>query len=84
MVIFIELTSNDGTQWKASMPSTIEASDSPAMVERLASGRLALVWNRYRDPVTREGRRDELSIAFSENDGRTWTTPQLLVRNRQG
>ena len=78
-----ELTSNDGTQWKASMPSTIEASDSPAMVERLASGRLALVWNRYRDPVTREGRRDELSIAFSENDGLTWTTPQLLVRNRK-
>jgi lysophospholipase L1-like esterase len=78
-----ELTSSDGTQWKASMPSTIEASDSPAMVVRLASGRLALAWNRYRDPVAREGRRDELSIAFSENDGLTWTIPQVIARNRK-
>ena len=78
-----ELTSSEGTQWKASMPSTIEASDSPAMVVRLASARLALVWNRYRDPVAREGRRDELSIAFSENDGLTWTTPQVVARNRR-
>jgi lysophospholipase L1-like esterase len=78
-----ELTSSDGTQWKASMPSAIEASDSPAMVVRLASGRLALAWNRYRDPVAREGRRDELSIAFSENDGLTWTIPQVIARNRK-
>lgn len=81
---FHELTSVDGAHWKASMPSTIEASDSPGMAVRLASGRLVLVWNRYRDPVTREGRRDELSIAFSENDGLTWTTPHVVAANRIG
>ena len=81
---FHELSSPDGTHWKASMPSTIEASDSPGMAVRLASGRLLLVWNRYRDPAAREGRREELSIAFSENDGLTWTMPHVLATNRGG
>jgi lysophospholipase L1-like esterase len=51
------------------------------MLHRLASGRAVLVWNRFRDPVKRQGRRDQLSIAFSENDGLTWTTPQLIAVN---
>jgi acyl-CoA thioesterase-1 len=78
---FHELTSKDGAKWTASMPSTIEASDSPGMVQRLKSGRLVLVWNRFREPAKREGRREELSFAFSENDGVTWTTPQIIARN---
>jgi lysophospholipase L1-like esterase len=78
---FHELTSRDGTKWSAGLPSTIEASDSPGMLTRLASGRVVLVWNRYRDPVKRTGRREELSIAFSENDGITWTMPQIVAAN---
>ena len=79
---FHELTSRDGgKQWTASMPSTLTASDSPGLAVRLASGRLALVYNRYRDPETRAGRREELSVAFSENDGVTWTAPQVIARN---
>lgn len=79
---FHELTSRDGgKQWTASMPSTLTASDSPGLAVRLASGRLALVYNRYRDPATRAGRREELSVAFSENDGVTWTAPQVIARN---
>jgi acyl-CoA thioesterase-1 len=76
---FYETTSKDGVKWSASFPSTVEASDSPGMMVRLASGRVALVWNRYRDPVKKLGRREQLSIAFSENDGLTWTTPQVLA-----
>jgi acyl-CoA thioesterase-1 len=49
------------------------------MLVRLASGRVALVWNRFRDPVKRLGRREQLSIAFSENDGITWSTPQVIA-----
>jgi len=78
---FYELTSRDGISWQRPMPSTIRASDSPGTVVRLASGRLVLVWNRFRDPIGRLGRRDQLSIAFSENDGTTWTTPQLIAVN---
>lgn len=76
-----ELTSRDGVKWTGGMPSTIEASDSPATMARLASGRVVLVWNRYRDPARRLARREELSIAFSENDGVTWTMPQVIARN---
>lgn len=78
---FYQLTSRDGVTWSRSMPSTLEASDSPGMLLRLASGRVALVWNRFRDPVRRTGRREALSIAFSENDGLTWTTPQVIALN---
>ena len=79
---FEEMTSKDGLQWVSAMPSTIEASDSPGMMVRLASGRVALLWNRYTDPVKKLGRREELSLAFSPNDGITWTTPQVIAVNR--
>ena len=78
---FYDYTSRDGVTWTGPLPSTLEASDSPGMLHRLASGRTVLVWNRFRDPVKRQGRRDQLSIAFSENDGLTWTTPQLIAVN---
>ncbi|PAW68461.1 MAG: hypothetical protein B9S34_02380 [Opitutia bacterium Tous-C1TDCM] len=79
---FEEMTSKDGLKWSASMPSTLEASDSPGMMVRLASGRVALLWNRYTDPEKKLGRREELSLAFSENDGVTWTFPQVIAVNR--
>jgi lysophospholipase L1-like esterase len=76
---FYDYTSRDGVTWSGPVPSTLEASDSPGMLHRLASGRVVLVWNRFRDPVRRQGRRDQLSIAFSENDGVTWTMPQVVA-----
>lgn len=76
---FYWTSSRDGSKWGAPIPSPVEASDSPGMLTRLASGRLALVFNRYRDPVKRAGRRDQLSLAFSENDGLTWTPPQVIA-----
>ena len=76
---FYVAVSKDGRQWSRPFPAPIEASDSPGMMVRLASGRVALVWNRFRDPVKRAGRRELLSLAFSENDGVTWTTPQIVA-----
>lgn len=76
---FYWTSSRDGSKWGAPIPSPLEASDSPGMLTRLASGRLALVFNRYRDPVKRAGRRDQLSLTFSENDGLTWTPPQVIA-----
>jgi lysophospholipase L1-like esterase len=78
---FHELTSRGGLKWGPGTPSTLEASDSPGMMVRLASGRVALVWNRFREPTTRHGRREELSLAFSANDGLTWTVPHVIARN---
>lgn len=79
---FEKMTSKDGLVWGSSSPSMIAASDSPGMVVRLASGRLALLWNRFVDPVKQMGRREELSLAFSNNDGLTWTSPQVIAINR--
>ena len=33
------------------------------------------------DPVRRLARREALSIAFSEDDGVTWTTPEVIAAN---
>lgn len=76
---FYQSVSKDGAKWSPPIPAPIEASDSPGMMVRLASGRVALVWNRFRDPVKRAGRREQVSIAFSENDGLTWTLPHVIA-----
>ncbi|MCF6313765.1 MAG: exo-alpha-sialidase [Verrucomicrobiales bacterium] len=75
-------------------PASIGASSAPAMLKRLASGRLLLVWNQlYPEGKTTYERRsgnysqragswhrEELSIAFSDNDGESWTPPTVIAR----
>ena len=44
---FWEAYSDDqGLSWRVIQPSNIDASTSPGFLERLASGRLVLIWNR--------------------------------------
>jgi sialidase-1 len=85
-----------GVSWRTIGPSRIAASSSPAQLARLASGRLVLVWNRLypegRSEYERRGgdgtwaevpasyHREELSIAFSDDDGKTWTRPAVIAR----
>jgi hypothetical protein len=77
---FSEAFSKDGgLTWEGVRPSKIEASGSPGQLRRLASGRLVLFWNRFIDPAKRTGRREQLSMAFSEDDGRTWTEPVVVA-----
>jgi sialidase-1 len=38
---------NEGLTWKEFKPTKIDASSAPAMIKRLKSGRLVIVWNRY-------------------------------------
>jgi len=96
---FWEAYSDDkGLYWHVLRPSQIDASSAPAYLLRLASGRLALVWNRHgpegkpeAKTVTRPADkarserpaswfRQELSLAFSADDGKTWTNPAVIVR----
>ena len=90
---FWEAYSDDhGYYWRELRPSQIDASSAPGYLERLASGRLVLVWNRLypqgrdKDNYPRYDikssfelkpsyQREELSIAFSDDDGKTWTKP---------
>jgi Neuraminidase (sialidase) len=91
---FWEAFSDDGGRyWRVIRPSSIEASSSPGYLLRLASGRLALAWNRlYAEGQTTAERRggdysevpgswqrEELSIAFSDDDGKTWTPPAVIA-----
>jgi hypothetical protein len=87
---------DEGLSWRVIQPSKIEASSSPGYITRLASGRLALVWNRlYPEGQNtfprRSGQysvaeaswhREELSIAFSDDEGKTWSKPVVLAREK--
>ena len=85
-----------GESWRTIVPSEIDASSSPGFLRRLKSGRIALVWNRLEssdkaDYPKRGGngiwsednaswQRAELSLAFSDDDGKTWTEPVVIAR----
>jgi sialidase-1 len=72
----------------------IGASSEPAMLRRLASGRLILIWNQLypsgKDSCRRVGGQssereaswhcEELSIAFSDDERRTWSDPVVVTR----
>jgi hypothetical protein len=92
---FWEAYSDDqGRYWREIRPSQIDASSSPGHLARLASGRLALVWNRLcaegKGVVRRAAvglaetpaswQREELSLAFSGDDAKTWSKPVVIVR----
>ena len=90
------LSENEGLTWKDFNPTGIDASSSPGKLKRLKSGRLVLVWNRYypegRQSYPLSGgdnnlsevpvswHREELSIMFSEDDGKHWTSQEVIAR----
>jgi hypothetical protein len=89
-------SSDGGRTWPILRPSDIDASSAPGAMIRLASGRLALAWNRLQSTQRKSyprfggdgqialrpfsGHRNELSIAFSEDDGKTWSPPEVIIR----
>ncbi|MCX7887457.1 MAG: exo-alpha-sialidase, partial [Verrucomicrobiae bacterium] len=76
---FYEAFSKDGgLTWVDIRPSKIGASSSPGQLKRLHSGRLVLFWNRA-DGLENGGGCGRLSVAFSEDDGRTWTGPVVVA-----
>lgn len=93
---FYESYSTDGGMtWTDPAKTAIAASSAPAMLKRLASGRLVLLWNRLgpegaaevkrrpggtpRSAAAASWFRAELSIAFSDDDGTTWTAPTVIA-----
>ncbi len=87
-----------GRCWRIIQPSGIAASSAPGLLKRLSSGRLILVWNRpfpegkskwplsggdglwSETPVSNH--REELSVAFSEDNGKSWTDPIVIARTQ--
>ena len=92
---------DEGLNWKGIKPTSINASSAPGLLKRLKSGRLVLVWNRYFPEGKKEyplrggdnqwsevpvsNHRDELSIMFSNDDGKSWSQPVVIARKgKQG
>jgi Neuraminidase (sialidase) len=91
---------NEGLLWKDFKPTKIDASSAPAIIKRLQSGRLVLIWNRYYPEGKNEWKlqggdgnlsevpvswfRNELSMMFSEDDGKTWTDPVVIAKIVEG
>ena len=73
---------DDGEHWTPPEPSPILSTGSPGKLKRLSDGRLVLVWNDIPHPGFK--RREELSISFSDDDGRTWTPPRVVARCKGG
>lgn len=91
-------SNNGGRHWQILRPSGIPSSSAPGIMTRLASGRLMLLWNRplpqggtewplsggdglwSETPVSNH--REELSIAFSNDDGVSWTDSVVLAKQR--
>jgi len=87
---------NDGLKWEKYKPTKIDASTAPGLLQRLQSGRLILVWNRYypegknyyplyggdgiATEVATSNHREELSIMFSDDDGKTWNEPVVIAK----
>lgn len=94
-VFWEAFSDNEGLTWKNFRPTKIDASSAPGMLQRLKSGRLFLVWNRakpegkseYRmsggdgisSEVAHSNNREELSVMFSDDDGKTWTKPVVIA-----
>ena len=66
-------SNDDGRTWTRPIDAGFPNPASPAALLRLASGRLALVFNDS------DSERRPLSIALSPDDGLTWTHPVALI-----
>lgn len=89
-----------GLHWHPLGPTDVSASSAPALLQRLASGRIILIWNRLfpegKDTFPKSGgdrlwsatavsnHRGELSIAFSDDECKTWSSPVVIARKPGG
>ena len=87
---------DEGLTWKNFKPTDIDASAAPGILKRLQSDRLVLVWNRVYaqgkkeypakggdgqwSEVPASWNREDLSIMFSNDDGKSWTPPSVFAK----
>lgn len=90
-------SSDGGRSWHPHGPAGIDASSTPAFLQRLESGRIVMLWNRqfpegessYQlrggdgvwSATPASNFRGELSISFSEDECETWSPPVVIARN---
>ena len=86
---------DQGRYWRTLQPTDIAASSAPAWVTRLRGGRLMMAWNplaaegaevkrsasRCASESPASWYREELCIAFSDDDAKTWSKPAVIMRH---
>jgi len=96
MRFWLAESTDGGLTWHPLGPTDIPASSAPGLLQRLASGRLVLIWNRPfpegKDTYPLRGgdriwsatpvsnHRGELSIAFSDDECQTWSQAVVIAR----
>jgi len=77
-----EAVSGDGLKWSGLKPSPIPSVTCCPQLARLADGRMALLWNAPPRHLPTNGKsRAELSLAFSDDEARTWSKPIVVAAN---
>lgn len=75
-------SSDGGLTWTDVRQSAIQSSTCCGTLGGLGSGRLALLWNRSPEGKPYDlNSREELSLALSEDDGKTWAAPVVIARD---
>ncbi len=74
------VSTDEGLTWKNVRNSGIQSNTCCATYSRLADGTISLLWNRMlKQKPTDMGSREEMSIAFSKDEGKTWSKPQIVA-----
>lgn len=77
-----EATSTDGLKWDGLKQTTIKSVTCCPQMARLADGRIALLWNApVRHDSSNRTSRAELSLAFSDDETKTWSKPGIVAAN---
>ncbi len=77
---FYEAQSEDGLNWVDLQKSNVPSVTCCGNMYRLADGRAVLLWNHpLRSQPTNRRSREELSIAFSNDDGKTWEDRTVIA-----
>lgn len=80
-----EATSRDGLEWEGLQQTAVPSVTCCPQLARLSDGRAALLWNAPPRHAPQNGTsRAELSLAFSEDDGKTWSDPVIVAANYAG
>jgi len=77
-----EAMSRDGLKWEGLKQSQIKSVTCCPQMGRLADGRIALLWNAPPRHLLSNGTsRAELSLAFSDDEARSWSKPVIVAAN---
>ena len=75
-----EATSSDGLKWEGLKQTRIRSVTCCPQMARLTDGRIALLWNHpLRHAPENRRSREELSIAFSDDEARSWSKPVVIA-----